>query len=75
MKAYLIMMSIRMLEMFRILKLTGTLYLHCDDNASHYLKIVMDTIFGKDNFRNEIIWQRAATTKGNLKKGLAREMA
>ena len=73
MKAYLIMMSIRMLEMFRILKLTGTLYLHCDDNASHYLKIVMDTIFGKDNFRNEIIWQRAATTKGNLKKGLARD--
>ena len=73
MKAYLIMMSIRILEMFRILKPTGTLYLHCDDNASHYLKTVMDTVFGKDNFRNEIIWQRAATTKGNLKKGLARD--
>ena len=73
MKAYLIMMSIRMLEMFRILKPTGTLYLHCDDNASHYLKIMMDTIFGKDNFRNEIVWQRAITTKGNLKKGLARD--
>ena len=73
MKAYLIMMSLRMLEMFRILKPTGTLYLHCDDNASHYLKTVMDTVFGKDNFRNEIIWQRAATTKGNLKKGLARD--
>ncbi len=73
MKAYLIMMGIRMLEMFRILKPTGTLYLHCDDNASHYLKTVMDTVFGKDNFRNEIIWQRAATTKGNLKKGLARD--
>ena len=73
MKAYLIMMSIRMLEMFRILKPTGTLYLHCDDNASHYLKIMMDSIFGKENFRNEIIWQRAITTKGNLKKGLARD--
>ena len=73
MKAYLIMMGIRILEMFRILKPTGTLYLHCDDNASHYLKTVMDTVFGKDNFRNEIIWQRAATTKGNLKKGLARD--
>ena len=73
MKAYLIMMGIRMLEMFRILKPTGTLYLHCDDNASHYLKIMMDSIFGKDNFRNEIIWQRAITNKGNLKKGLARD--
>lgn len=73
MKAYLIMMGIRMLEMFRILKPTGTLYLHCDDNASHYLKTVMDTVFGKDNFRNEIIWQRAVTTKGNLKKRLARD--
>lgn len=73
MKAYLIMMSIRMLELFRILKPTGTLYLHCDDNASHYLKMMMDSVFGKDNFRNEIIWQRAITTKGNLKKGLARD--
>ena len=73
MKAYLIMMSIRMLEMHRILKPTGTLYLHCDDTAAHYLKMMMDSIFGKDNFRNEIIWQRAVTTKGNLKKGLARD--
>lgn len=73
MKAYLIMMGIRMLEMYRILKPTGTLYLHCDDNASHYLKMMMDGIFGKDNFRNEIVWQRAVTSKGNLKKGLARD--
>ena len=73
MKAYLIMMGIRMLEMHRILKPTGTIYLHCDDNASHYLKMMMDGIFGKDNFRNEIVWQRAATSKGNLKKGLARD--
>ena len=73
MKAYLIMMGIRMLEMYRILKPTGTLYLHCDDNASHYLKMMMDGIFGRDNFRNEIVWQRAVTSKGNLKKGLARD--
>ena len=73
MKAYLIMMGIRMLEMYRILKPTGTLYLHCDDNASHYLKMMMDGIFGRENFRNEIVWQRAVTSKGNLKKGLARD--
>ena len=73
MKAYLIMMGIRMLEMYRILKPTGSIYLHCDDNASHYLKVMMDGIFGRDNFRNEIIWQRAVTSKGNLKKGLARD--
>ena len=73
MKAYLMMMGIRMLEMYRILKPTGTLYLHCDDNASHYLKMMMDGIFGRDNFRNEIVWQRAVTSKGNLKKGLARD--
>ncbi len=73
MKAYLIMMGIRMLEMYRILKPTGTIYLHCDDNASHYLKMMMDGIFGRENFRNEIVWQRAATSKGNLKKGLARD--
>jgi len=73
MKVYLIMMSIRMLEMHRLLKPTGTIYLHCDDTAAHYLKMMMDSIFGKDNFRNEIIWQRAITTKGNLTKGLARD--
>ena len=73
MKAYLIMMGSRILEMYRILKPTGTIYLHCDDNASHYLKMMMDGIFGRDNFRNEIVWQRAVTSKGNLKKGLARD--
>ena len=56
MKAYLIMMSIRLIEMKRVLKPTGSIYLHCDPTASHYLKMVMDSIFGKDNFRNEIVW-------------------
>ena len=58
MKAYLIMMGIRMLEMKRVLKPTGSIYLHCDPTASHYLKAMMDAIFGRDNFRNEIIWHR-----------------
>ena len=56
MKAYLIMMGIRMLEMYRILKPTGTIYLHCDPTAGHYLKTMMDAVFGVGNFRNEIAW-------------------
>ncbi len=57
-KAYLIYMSARLLEMRRILKPTGSIYLHCDPTMSHYLKLVMDAVFGKSNFRNEIIWKR-----------------
>jgi len=56
MMAYLVMMTIRLLELRRVLKPTGSLYLHCDPTASHYLKIVLDAVFGKENFRNEIIW-------------------
>jgi len=59
MLAYLVMMCGRLLELHRVLKPTGSLYLHCDPTASHYLKIVMDAIFGPQNFRNEIIWKRA----------------
>ncbi len=73
MKAYLIMMAIRVMEMHRVLKPTGSIYLHCDPTASHYLKMMMDAIFGQANFRNEIVWQRAVTTKGNLTRGLARD--
>jgi len=58
MLAYLTMMSIRLVELKRVLKDTGSIYLHCDPTASHYLKILMDTIFGPRNFRNEIIWRR-----------------
>lgn len=54
--AYLTMMTVRLIELHRVLKPTGSLYLHCDPTASHYLKIVMDTIFGNKNFRNELIW-------------------
>ena len=60
MKSYLIMMAVRLLEMRRVLKSTGSIYLHCDPTASHYLKTLMDAIFRHENFRNEIIWKRTA---------------
>lgn len=56
MKSYLIMMAIRLIEMNRILKDTGNICLHCDPTASHYLKLAMDSVFGKDNFLNEVAW-------------------
>ena len=57
MMSYLVMMGVRLLEMKRLLKPSGSIYLHCDPTASHYLKLVMDSVFGKKNFRNEIIWR------------------
>jgi site-specific DNA-methyltransferase (adenine-specific) len=59
MMAYLTMMAARLVELHRVLKTTGSLYLHCDTTASHYLKIVLDTIFDFHNFRNEISWKRS----------------
>ncbi|MGI8965729.1 MAG: DNA methyltransferase, partial [Limisphaerales bacterium] len=67
MMAYLTMMANRLVELHHVLKPTGSLYLHCDPTASHYLKIVLDGVMGKENFRNEISWQRA------LVKGDARQ--
>jgi site-specific DNA-methyltransferase (adenine-specific) len=58
MLAYLVMMAARLVEMQRVLKPTGSMYLHCDPTASHYLKIILDTVFGFQNFRNEIMWRR-----------------
>jgi len=60
MMAYLTMMCIRLVELRRTLKDTGSIYLHCDTTASHYLKILLDAIFGFNNFKNEIIWKRTA---------------
>ena len=60
MMAYLTMMANRLLEMQRVLKPTGSLYLHCDPTASHYLKIVLDGVFRKENYVSEIIWQRTS---------------
>ena len=56
MMSYLIYMAVRIIEMHRLLKPTGSIYLHCDPTASHYLKLLLDAIFGKKNFRNEIVW-------------------
>jgi site-specific DNA-methyltransferase (adenine-specific) len=60
MMAYLTMMASRLVELRRVLKPTGSLYLHCDPTASHYLKLLLDAIFGKENFLNEIIWKRTS---------------
>jgi site-specific DNA-methyltransferase (adenine-specific) len=59
MLAYLVMMAPRLVELHRVLRQTGSLFLHCDTTASHYLKILLDAIFGAANFRNEIAWRRA----------------
>ena len=63
MMAYLAMMAVRLIELKRVLKDTGSLYLHCDPTASHYLKLLLDAIFDKLHFKNEIIWKRT-TPKG-----------
>jgi site-specific DNA-methyltransferase (adenine-specific) len=60
MGAYLVMMAARLIELHRVLKPTGSLYLHCDPTASHYLKLVLDAIFGPEYFTNEIIWKRSS---------------
>jgi DNA modification methylase len=64
MMAYLAMMGVRLLELHRVLKPTGSIYLHCDPTASHYLKILLDAIFGARYFRNEIIWHYNTGGKG-----------
>lgn len=60
MLAYLSMMAPRLVELRRVLKATGSIYLHCDPTASHYLKLLMDAVFGAENFRTEIIWKRSS---------------
>jgi len=59
--AYLAMMAPRLVELRRVLKPTGSIYLHCDPTASHYLKILMDAVFGPKFFRNEIVWRRTGS--------------
>ena len=68
MQSYLTMMAVRLMEMRRVLRPTGSIYLHCDPTASHYLKLLMDAIFGRAQFRSEITWRRA-TAKGLAFKG------
>jgi site-specific DNA-methyltransferase (adenine-specific) len=71
MMAYLAMMAIRLIELHRVLKPTGSLYLHCDPTASHYLKLLLDGVFGADMFRNEITWQRTSS-HNDASQGLTR---
>ena len=70
MMAYLVMMTARLVELHRVLKPTGSLYLHCDPTASHYLKLILDTIFGAASFQNEIVWKRSSAhsdrSQGNV---------
>ena len=61
MMAYLSMMAIRLIELHRVLKPTGSLYLHCDPTASHYLKMLLDGVFGADRFLSEIVWKRTSS--------------
>ena len=70
MMSYIVMMAPRLIELHRTLKTTGSLYLHCDPGASHYLKVLLDAVFGPQNMLNEIIWQRA-TGKGDAKRKFA----
>ncbi|WP_298286860.1 DNA methyltransferase [Novosphingobium sp.] len=65
MMAYLAMMAVRLLELHRVLKPTGSLYLHCDPTASHYLKLLLDGVFGVQFYRNEIVWKRTSA-HGNV---------
>ena len=68
MMAYILMMTIRLMELHRVLKPSGSLYLHCDPIASHYLKVILDSIFRPENFRNEIIWKSSLGQKGSQYK-------
>lgn len=65
--SYLVWLNARLWEMKRVLKNTGSIYVHCDWHASHYIKCEMDKIFGYDNFRNEIVWRRSTPTGGKVK--------
>lgn len=76
--AYLVMMAGRLIELHRVLKPTGSLYLHCDPTASHYLKIILDGIFGPEQFRTEITWKRSSahsdTKQGRQQHGRIRDI-
>ena len=69
MMAYLVMMAPRLVELRRVLKPTGSIYLHCDPTASHYLKLLMDAVFGASNYRNEVVWHYG----GRGAKAIARQ--
>jgi adenine specific DNA methylase Mod len=67
MMAYLVMMAPRLVELHRVLKPTGSIYLHCDPTASHYLKLLLDSIFSPKHFNNEIVWKRTSAHSSTLR--------
>jgi DNA modification methylase len=69
MLAYLVEMAVRLVELHRVLKPTGSLYLHCDPTASHYLKLMLDAVFGPKNFVNEIVWKRTSSHNDSVRFG------
>jgi adenine specific DNA methylase Mod len=69
MMAYLAMIAARMIELHRVLKPTGSLYLHCDPTASHYLKVLLDAVFGPENFLNEVVWKRTSSANNPRRWG------
>ena len=69
MLAYLSMMAPRLVELGRVLKPTGSIYLHCDPTASHYLKLLMDAVFGPEMFQNEIVWKRTSAHSDSRRFG------
>ena len=71
MMAYLTHMAVRLVELHRVLKPTGSIYLHCDPTASHYLKLLLDAVFGQAQFRNEIAWKRTSS-HNDASQGLTR---
>ena len=72
--AYLVNMAPRLVELRRVLKPTGSLYLHCDPTMSHYLKLLLDAIFGAEHFRNEISWQRSGAKNDSLRYGRSHDI-
>lgn len=78
MMAYLTMLAIRLIELNRVLKPTGSLYLHCDPTASHYLKLLLDAVFGVRTFRTEIVWKRSSahsdTKQGRRQHGRVHDL-
>ncbi|HEV2035303.1 MAG TPA: DNA methyltransferase [Candidatus Dormibacteraeota bacterium] len=78
MMAYIVEMSVRLVELHRVLKLTGSIFLHCDPTAGHYLRLVLDAIFDARNFQNEIVWKRSSahsdTTQGAVHLGRTHDL-
>lgn len=72
--AYIVYMTYRLLEMKRVLKPTGSIYLHCDPTSSHYLKVMMDSIFGHSNFQNEIVWYYKNASRGKKRRAKAHDI-